>query len=321
MRFPVIWLMCLGLFPSVGICAEKTHIRIGVMASGTLAWELATINNEALLENADFDLQTVTLANQQAGKVALQAGSVDIIISDWIWVSSMRAEGSELSFYPYSTSAGGLIVPANSTIKSVADLQGKKLGIAGGELDKNWSLLQALALKQGLNLNQSVEKSFGAPPLLNQQLASQRIDALLTYWQFAARLSAQGYRQILSGEEVVHQLGINESVPSLGYVFKQSWADQHKSSLQHFLHTAEAAKHKLCDSDVAWQKIVNLTEADDTNTQQQLRTHYCQGIIKEWGVPQQKAAASIYQILHQLDDNKLTGKAAQLQPGTFWPAN
>lgn len=288
MRYRMIGLICLGLFSKLGISADKPHIRIGVMASGTLAWELAAMNHEGLLDKADFKLEPVTLANQQAGKVALQAGSVDIIISDWIWVSSMRAEGSDLSFYPYSTSAGGLIVPADSNIKTLADLPGKKLGIAGGELDKNWSLLQALALKQGVNLNQSVEKSFGAPPLLNQQLANHKIDALLTYWQFAARLTAQGYRQLLSGEDMLHQLGIAESVPSLGYVFKQNWADQHKSVLQQFLAASRTAKQTLCDADQAWQKVVKLTETDDPKTQQQLRTHYCQGIVKQWGASQQK---------------------------------
>lgn len=318
MKYPVIGLICLGLFASLGICADKPKIRIGVMASGTLAWELAAMNHQGLLDKADFQMEPVTLANQQAGKVALQAGSVDIIISDWIWVSSMRAEGSDLSFYPYSTSAGGLIVPADSNIKTLADLSGKKLGIAGGELDKNWSLLQALALKQGVNLNQSVEKSFGAPPLLNQQLANQKIDALLTYWQFAARLTTQGYRQLLSGEDMLRQLGISETVPSLGYVFKQNWADQHKSALQQFLTASQTAKQTLCNADQAWQKVVKLTETDDPKTQQQLRMHYCQGIVKQWGAAQQKAAEGIYQILHQQDDNKLTGKSAQLQPGTFW---
>lgn len=318
MRYRMIGLICLGLFSTLGISADKPHIRIGVMASGTLAWELAVMNQEGLLDKADFQLEPVTLANQQAGKVALQAGSVDIIISDWIWVSSMRAEGSDLSFYPYSTSAGGLIVPADSNIKTLADLSGKKLGIAGGELDKNWSILQALALKQGVNLNQSVEKSFGAPPLLNQQLANHKIDALLTYWQFAARLTAQGYQQLLSGEDMLQQLGIAESVPSLGYVFKQSWANQHKPALQQFLATSQTAKQTLCNADQAWQKVVKLTETDDPKTQQQLRTHYCQGIVKQWGATQQKAAENIYHILHQLEDNKLTEKSAQLQPGTFW---
>lgn len=311
----------LTLFSSAGTTAEAVKIRVGLLASGTLSWELATIQNEALLKNADFVLEPFPLTDQQAGKVALQADSVDMIISDWIWVSGMRAQGSDYSFYPYSSSAGGLLVPANSTIKTLADLQGKKLGIAGGELDKNWALLQALAQKQQLNLNQSVEKVYGAPPLLNQQLASQRIDALLTYWQFAARLEAQGYRQLMSGEDIIRELGIPETVPSLGYVFKQTWANQHKEALQQFLDAAETAKAQLCSSDLVWQKVVKLTETDDAPTQQQLRSRYCQGRVKQWGESEQKAAENIYQLLHQLKDNKLTSKNAQLQPGTFWSAH
>lgn len=321
MNTNILLLLCFSLFSNLVLAAETTRIRLGVMASGTLAWEMAAMKNEGLLEGANFQLETITLANQQAGKVALQAGSVDVIVSDWIWVSSMRAQGSDYSFYPYSASAGGLLVPANSNIKTLADLQGKKLGIAGGELDKNWSLLQALAQQQHIDLNQTVEKVYGAPPLLNQQLASQRIDALLTYWQFAARLEAQGYRQLLSGEDIIHQLGIEETVPSLGYVFKQSWGEQHKAALLKFLETAQAAKDTLCNSDQAWQKIASLTEADDASAQQQIRTRYCQGRVKQWGGGEQKAAEKIYQMLHQLGNNKLTGKTVQLQPGTFWTAN
>ncbi|MCK9607099.1 MAG: ABC transporter substrate-binding protein [Methylomonas sp.] len=321
MIFKILLVLLFTLFSNVCLGIEKPTIRLGVLASGTLAWELAAIKNATGLDNAGFNLETVAIANQQAGKVALQAGSVDIIVSDWIWVSSMRAQGNDYTFYPYSASAGGLLVPADSNIKNLSDLQGKKLGIAGGELDKNWSLLQALGLQQGLNLNQSLEKVYGAPPLLNQQLSSRRVDALLTYWQFAARLEAQGYRQLMSGEDIIRALGITETVPSLGYVFKQSWADQHKTALQDFLQTAQKAKDSLCDSDSAWQQVADLTASPDKDTQALLRRRYCQGRVKQWGANEQNAAERIYHLLHRLSDNKLTGKTAQLQPGTFWSAD
>jgi NitT/TauT family transport system substrate-binding protein len=214
-----------------------------------------------------------------------------------------------------------LLVAADSTIKSLADLKGKKLGIAGGELDKNWLLLQALGLQQGIDLNQSVEKVFGAPPLLNQQLTSKRIDAVLTYWQFAARLEAEGYQQLLSGEQIISQLGVKSSVPSLGYVFKQSWANQHKAALQQFLTTTHIARDKLCNDDAAWQQIIGLTETDDPTSQQLIRQRYCQGRVTDWGVANQKAAETVYGFLSKLGDNKLTGKSGQLQAGTFWSAD
>jgi len=316
----ILHLIGFALLFNITVATGATTIRLGVLASGTLAWELAAMKNEGLLENNDFLLDTVAVANQQAGKVALQAGSVDMIVSDWIWTSDMRAKGSDYTFYPYSASAGGLIVPADSAIKNLADLKGKKLGIAGGELDKNWALLKALGQKQQLDLNKSVEKVYGAPPLLNQQMTSRRIDALLTYWHFAANLEAQGYKQLMSGEDIIRELGIQEAVPSIGYVFKQSWADQHKEALQQFFKAARTAKDKLCDSDQAWEKIINLTGTDDPTTQKQLRKRYCQGRVISWGEAEQQAAAKIYQVLH-LSDNKLNGKSKQLQAGTFWSEN
>ena len=313
-----LMLAFLMFFSCTNLQAETVKIRLGVLSSGTLSWELAAMQHENLPDSSGLVLEAIPLTDQQAGKVALQAGSVDIIISDWIWVSSMRLQGRNYSFYPYSSSAGGLMVPANSPIKNLSDLQGKKLGIAGGELDKNWAILQALALQQQLNLNQALEKVYAAPPLLNQQLLNQRIDALLTYWQFAARLEAQGYRQLLSGEEMIRALGVKETIPSLGYVFKQSWADQNKSALQQFLKTAQTAKNALCDSQQAWQKIAKLTETEDPATQQQLRTRYCQGRITQWGIAEQKAADTLYQKLQQIEDSKLTSSKAPLPMGMFW---
>lgn len=300
---------------------ETPTIRFGAMAAGTLNWELAAMRNQGLLEKAPFSVENVPVANQQAGKVALQAGSVDIIVSDWIWTSSMRAAGVNISFYPFSDTSGVLLVPSDSPIKTVNDLAGKKLGIAGGELDKNWLLLQALGQRQHLDLNADVEKIYGAPPILSQQLKEKRVDALLTFWQFAAHLEGQGYRAIFTGEDIIRQLGISETVPSIGYVFKEEWAKQHKPALKQFLDLSKQAHDTLCSSDVEWQKIVPLTDAATPNEQRKLRERYCQGRVEHWGVSQQSAAAKIYALLHELSHNKLTGQSAQLQSGTFWSAD
>ncbi len=313
-----IFILGLCLFVScTGFAAEKTTLRIGVQAAGTLAWELAAIQGD-LQKPTDFQLEIQPVANAEAGKIALQSGAVDMIVSDWIWVSSLRATGSDFTFYPYSNTSGALVVPENSPIHTIKDLQGKRLGIAGGELDKNWLLLQALAQKEQLDLNASVEKTFGAPPLINEQIKQDRVDAVLNYWHFAARLEAQGYRQIIDGRGILKGLGIAENVPSIGYVFKQSWAAQHKSALNSFFDAAKQAKNRLCTSDAAWQKILPLTQAEDAPTQAKLRQRYCEGGIEQWGEKEQQAAARIYTMLRTLSDNRLTGASETLQPGTFW---
>jgi len=315
MKFNAFFI-CLCLFVSCGAyAAEKTVIRIGVQAAGTVDWELPALQDNP---QTDFQLEIQHLANAEAGKIALQSGAVDMIVSDWIWVSSQRAAGSDFTFYPYSNTSGALVVAKDSPIHSVKDLKGKRLGIAGGELDKNWLLLQALAGQEQLDLNASVEKVFGAPPLINEQIKQNRVDAALNYWHFAARLEAQGYRRIIDGKGILKGLGIQEDVPSLGYVFKQSWANEHKQAVNSFFNAAKQAKNQLCTADAVWQKIVPLIQENDLATLATLRQRYCEGGIEHWGEAEQLAASRIYTMLRKLSNNRLTGQSENLQPGTFW---
>jgi len=60
-----------------------------------------------------------------------------------------RALGDDLVFYPYSSTLGAVMVPANSPIEDVIGLKGRKPGVAGGLLDKSWLLLQAFVRRSG----------------------------------------------------------------------------------------------------------------------------------------------------------------------------
>jgi NitT/TauT family transport system substrate-binding protein len=318
MKFNVFFIgLCLFVSGN-SFASEKTTIRIGVQASGTLEWELTALQDDPQTKSADFQVQIQHVANAEAGKIALQSGAVDMIVSDWIWVSSLRASGADFTFYPYSNTSGALVVPEKSPIHSITDLKGKRLGIAGGELDKNWLLLQALTQKEQLDLNASMEKTFGAPPLINEQIKQNRVDAVLTYWNFAARLEAQGYRLVIDGKGILKGLGITENVPSIGYVFKQSWAANHEQAINSFFKASKQAKNRLCTSDAAWQKILPLTQTDDKAIRTKLRQGYCEGGVEQWGEKEQQAAARIYTMLRTLSSNQLTGKSENLQPGTFW---
>jgi len=175
-----------------------------------------------------------------------------------------------------------------------------------------------LAGQEQLDLNTSVEKVYGAPPLINEQIKQNRVDAALTYWHFAARLEAQDFRQIIDGKGILKGLGIQEDVPSLGYVFKQSWANEHKQAINSFFNAGKRAKSQLCTSDTAWQKIIPLTQTEDAPTQTKLRQRYCEGGIQHWDKQEQLAASRIYRMLRALSNNQLTGQSENLQPGTFW---
>ena len=55
-------------------------LRVGFQTTGTFAWQLDVIRRHGLATAADLDLKTVELASPDAGKLALNGGTVDLAV-------------------------------------------------------------------------------------------------------------------------------------------------------------------------------------------------------------------------------------------------
>src|SRR4029453_3055898 len=177
---------------SLGTCCSAEVLRVAVQKTGTFAWELAVIRAHGLDRQANLSVEILELASPEAGKIALRAGNADIVVTDWLWVSRERGLGAKLTFYPYSSALGGVMVPASSPIQTLADLKGRKLAVAGGPIDKNWLLLQTWLRLSGIDLKSGARIAYGAPPLLTAMTLSGEMDATVNYWNFCAVLEARG---------------------------------------------------------------------------------------------------------------------------------
>jgi NitT/TauT family transport system substrate-binding protein len=298
--------------------AEQPTVRIAVLQFGSVAWQLDVIRRHGLAEAEGVAIEPVILAANQATLVALQAGSVDVIVSDLLWVARQRATGADWAFHPYSTALGAVEVPAASPIRSLADLPGRRLGIAGTPLDKSWLILRLLAQKQnGRDLDEVVEKSFGAPPLLAEQLAAGRLDALLTYWQFAARLEARGARRLLGMGDAMRALGIAEPVPLVGYVLSAGWAREHAAACAGFFRACRRAEEILLHSNEEWQAIGPLTGAADASELERLRDGFRDGVPRGDETAMRGAATKLYDLLAGIGGETLVGPSRILPAGTF----
>jgi len=295
-------------------------IRIGVLRFGTVSWELDVIRRHALDGAGRIEIEPVEFATPQASQVALQAGNVDMIVVDWLWVARQRVAGSDWTFVPFSNAVGALIAPDGSPVRDVPDLAGRTLGVAGSPIDKSWLILRAYATQRfALDINAVANVSFGAPPLLAEQLRAGRLDALLTYWPFAAKAEAAGARRILAVEDAVTALGIGNGVPYIGYTFASHWAERNPALIDGFLAASRHARAILASTDAEWQTIKRLTGAADDAELERLRDWYRRGIPRQWGEPERHAASQLFELLAKIGGADLVGPASTAPPGTFWP--
>jgi NitT/TauT family transport system substrate-binding protein len=295
-------------------------IRIAAQKTGTVAWELDVIRRHGLDREAGLTLDITDLASVETGKIALKGGSADVMVTDWLWVSRERALGGSMQFVPYSATVGAVMVPPTSGMATLADLRGKKLGVAGGPLDKSWLILRAAAKQDGIDLKTEAQPVYGAPPLLFEKTQQGELDANLNYWNFCARLEAKGYRRLASVAEAAASLGATGPVSMLGYVFDEAWAKANKPALDAFLAASRKAKDILATSDAEWEAIRPLTMAPDDATLTVYRDRFREGIPRRPVADEEIDARKLFRVMADLGGADLVGPGKELDPGTYYKA-
>ena len=319
MRFLVSTLAAafLTMMSAASCCAAET-VRVAVQKTGTLAWEMSVIRSHGLDKEAGLSIEALELASPEAGKIALHAGNADVIVSDWLWVSRERSLGSELTFYPYSSALGAVMVAASSPIRNLTDLKGRSLAVAGGPLDKSWLLLQARLKQDGIDLKSEATIVYGAPPLLAAKMRGGEMDAVLNYWNFSARLESEGFRRVAGIEMLLPELGAKGRIAMLGYVFRDAWAKANPDLVARFLAATRKAKEILAASDPAWDSIAPLTGLTDAATLQVYRERYREGIPRRPIADEEADARVLYRVLAKIGGRELVGPAPELEPGTYY---
>lgn len=308
----------LGFHASANPSARK--VRVGVLKFGTVNWELDTIKHHQIDAANGVDVEVVYFAGEDATNVAMLAGDLDVIVSDWLWVSRQRSKGDDLTLAPYSTAVGAIMVREDAPIHGIPDLVGKKIGVAGGALDKSWLLIQGLARRDhGIDLPTKAETVYGAPPLLSEKALSGELDAVLNFWHFCARLEASGFRRLIGANDAAKALGASGPVSALGYVFHENWAEENRDAAMGFVRASAAAKKLLAESDAEWERLAPIMRAEGRELEV-LRDRYREGIPNRPLAEEESDAAKLYDILAELGGERLVGEARQMAPGTFWAA-
>ncbi len=313
----LVAVLLLLMLQPLASAAELLPLRVGALKYGTVSWELAVIQHWGLDRKYGFQLEAVELGSPGATVLALQGGSVDMIVSDWLWLNAQRERQRRFRFAPYSSAIGGLAVAPGSAITSLADLRGRRLGVAGGPTDKSWLIFSTYARNHlGIDLAGENRVHFGAPPLLNQLLLRGQLDGVISYWHYNARLASQGARVLLRSEDLLEAMAMDDPVPVLGWVFADAWSLRHPGAAGAWLAAGREARQLLLDSDAAWEvarpKMGVASEAEF----QALRRAFREGVPL---LPENTGMGDLkrlHAVLARASDH--LAAASPFQPEAFW---
>lgn len=301
----------------LGARAEELPVlTVAALEGGTVNWELDTIRHYGLDRANGFALEVLPVAGNPAAQVALQGGAADAIVTDWFWVARMRAEGQGFTFLPYSKAVGGLMVRDGGPVATLADLKGRKIGIAGGPLDKSWLILRAYAAREGLDLASETEQVFGAPPLIMEAGVSGEVDAAINFWHFAAKMQVRGMHVLIGVDEAAAALGLDPETPLLGYVVSDALVAGKPDLVAGLATASRAAKEKLAGEDAAFDRLRPMMKAKDDAQFAALKAGYRAGIPGE-GPVDEAAADRMLKLMAELGGEDLVGPVTALPPGTF----
>jgi NitT/TauT family transport system substrate-binding protein len=312
--------VALGLAAGSALAADDDlpTIRVAAQMAGTVNWELQTILHHGLDRAHGIRLELMDVAGSPAAQVAFQGGAADVIVSDWIWVARQRADGQDIAFVPYSVAIGGVMVPEGSAAESLEDLQGEQIGIAGGQLDKGWIILQALARQRGWDLAAETRQVFGAPPIIYQAGVSGETAATVNFWHFMAKQEAAGMRHLISLAEAAEELGLDPRTPLLGYIVKGETLRERPGAVEGLAAASRAAKELLRESDAEWERLRPIMGAESEAEFVALREGWRAG-IPEPGPIDETAVARVFAIMADLGGEDLVGSAKELPDGVFAP--
>ena len=312
-----VFVFAFGLASSAS-AAER--LRIAFLKTGTLGWEIALMKGRGLDKTADLEIEAIELASTEGGKIALQGGSADIIVSDWLWVARERALGDKLLFAPYSSAPGAVMVAADSPIHAIGDLAGRTLGVAGGPVDKSWLMLQAAARQGGLDLAKAARPQYGAAPLIAEKLAQGEFDAALEFWNYCADLELRRFRRAVEIADVEKQLGAAGPVSMTGYVFTEAFAVAHEQALRRYIAAAAQVRAILAAEPEAWAPIKAQLHLKDDAALALYRKRYLEGALKRPVAEEAADARVLFRALAAIGGKDLVGEASDLEPGAFFDA-
>lgn len=232
-------------------------VRIAAIGSGGQDEVPYAIQRYELDKKYGLAMQLVDFAVPGQQYTMLRSDSIDIAAGNFIDLLRQRKAGNALTaFHAFQTFSNIIVTKPQSPIKTFADLKGKKIGEFGTAF-LDWLIIRAAGKKAyNVDLEKDATLVQGAPPLLNQFLARDDVDATLQFstLTFGPRLAGQ-QRVVIEFPALLRAAGFDPRAFYLQWFASVKWIAANPGALARADAMMEEAYDKLRTDDSLWPPL------------------------------------------------------------------
>jgi NitT/TauT family transport system substrate-binding protein len=214
--------------------AELAPVKLGLSKLGAMT-NVWVASRDGIFKKHGLDLEIVEIPLAMQGIPVLKSKSIDIVLQIPGTAMAAKEQGFDIVLIGQNETAGttapvsnALLVPVKSTVTSIKELAGKRIGTSSPR-GQSYAMLKELLLRAGIS---GTETQFIEAPFTSHAdlLRSGQVDAVVTLDPYTTQIVKAGYGRPLSWFMI-------ETIPDQpvgSWWALRSWAEQHPREIAAF---------------------------------------------------------------------------------------
>lgn len=255
-----------------------------IVIDGTQRFPLYVMRTRGIADKYNLKVEETPVSGPQAQYTAMQTGDFQVSTTAWFPVVLMRAQGFKfIIVFPVSSYTDDIVVRADSPLKSMADLKGKRIGISGGPASSGTWIFRTEAVRFfEFDPMKEAKVQFGAPPLLIGLLENNELDAILIQNPQVVRLlETKKFRSLASFGDIWREK-TGQDVMLVTIVMNEDWAKANRDIAKRFVAAFKESAEYLKTHPEVWSEIAEQIGIKTETGAKLLRERTAKSLLTKW---------------------------------------
>lgn len=266
-----------------GAKPKQASVRV-VVIDGTQRFPIYVMRTKGIGDKYNLKAEEIPVSGPQAQYTTMQTGDFQVSTTAWFPIVLMRAKGFKFSIvFPVSSYTDDLVVRADSSLKSMADLKGKRIGISGGPASSGTWIFRTEAVRFfEFDPMKESKVQFGAAPLLIGLLENNELDAILIQNPQVVRLlETKKFRSLASFGDIWREK-TGQDVMLVTIVVNEEWAKANRDVAKRFVAAfKESAEYLKAHAEI-WPEIAERIGIKTDTGVKLLRERTAKSLLTAW---------------------------------------